>query len=74
MVSFRDVSFSYNKKNKIYTGLSFDIKKNSTTSFVGKSGCGKSTILKMIINLLKANSGNIYYNLENGVMAIKILI
>ena len=71
LISFRDVSFSYNKKNKIYTGLSFDIKKNSTTSFVGKSGCGKSTILKMIINLLKTNSGNIYYNLENEVMTNK---
>lgn len=41
--------------------VSFDIFKGETLGLIGESGCGKSTVSKMIINLLEADSGEILF-------------
>ena len=42
--------------------LTFSVKKNSFTGFLGPNGAGKSTTLKILTNLISANSGNAYLN------------
>ena len=49
------------KKRKLYavSGVSFDVKRGETLGLVGESGCGKSTIAKMIAGSLPVSSGSI---------------
>src|SRR5699024_2943361 len=47
--------------------VSFHVKRGSTFAFLGTNGAGKSTVIHMIINLLKPNHGDIIFtdgNLE----------
>lgn len=46
----------------IVNGLSLDLKKGATLSILGKSGCGKTTLLKMIAGLLPLDDGKIELN------------
>lgn len=43
-------------------GVSFDIEKQKTFSLVGESGCGKSTIARSILQLVKPTSGSIKFD------------
>jgi len=49
-ISFNNVDFSYPGKNdrQILNNLSFEIPQGKTVAFVGSSGCGKSTILRLL--------------------------
>ena len=58
-VEFKNVSYSYNKEKNIINNLSFKINKNSSVALVGESGSGKSTIIKLIMGLIKYDKGNI---------------
>lgn len=42
--------------------LSCSVEKAGTLALLGSSGCGKSTVLKMIAGLLPADSGNVFLN------------
>ena len=42
-------------------GVSFQIQRGQTFGLVGESGCGKTTVGKMIVDLIKPTSGSIYY-------------
>ena len=55
---FKNVYFSYGD-NKVLKDLSFKVKANSTTAFVGKSGAGKSTIFSLIDKMYEVDSGEI---------------
>ena len=57
-ILFKNVDYGYSDK-LIIEDLSFDIKKNSSVAFVGESGSGKSTIIKLIMGLLKYEEGSI---------------
>ena len=57
-IKFQDVNFQYNNK-ELFKDLNFEIKPNTMVAFVGKSGEGKSTILKLIGKNYKLNSGRI---------------
>ena len=45
--------------------ISLDIMPNETVGLVGESGCGKSTVGNVIIQLLKATGGKIYFEGSN---------
>ncbi|WP_244563066.1 ABC transporter ATP-binding protein [Paenibacillus uliginis] len=57
-IEFRNVSFHYGKVRTL-NNLSFSIEQEMSVAFVGLSGGGKSTIIKLIVGLLKKNEGNI---------------
>ena len=61
-ISFNNVSYSYSDEKDLIKNLSLKIKKNSSVAFVGESGSGKSTIIKLIIGLIKYDSGEILIN------------
>lgn len=58
-IEFKNVSYSYNGEKNIIDNLSFKTDADSSVALVGESGSGKSTIIKLIMGLLKYNSGNI---------------
>lgn len=59
-IEFKNLSYRYNEKRKnVIENLSFKIKANSSVALVGESGSGKSTIIKLIIGLIKYQKGNI---------------
>lgn len=62
-IEFKNVSFAYNDK-KVIDNLSLKIKANTSVALVGESGSGKSTIIKLIMGLIKYNSGNILIDNE----------
>ncbi len=46
-------------------GISFDMKQGETLGLVGESGCGKSTTGRVILQLLKPTSGNVFFENTN---------
>ncbi len=58
-VEFKNVSYGYNEEKEIIHDLSLKIKANSSVALVGESGSGKSTIIKLIMGLIKYQKGNI---------------
>jgi ABC-type multidrug transport system fused ATPase/permease subunit len=59
-IKFKNISFSYMGSNeKVLDNLSFSIKKNAITVIKGKSGMGKSTIVNLLMGLLKPVTGEI---------------
>ena len=60
MLSFENVSFIYEKENlPTLENLSFGVEKGGFVSIIGVSGCGKSTIFRLINKLLPMQSGGI---------------
>ena len=70
--TFDDNFFTENSKNSVMAvnDVSFNIKEGEIFGLVGESGSGKSTIAKMIVNLFKPTSGEIYFD-ENCITKIK---
>lgn len=52
------------KTVQVLHDINFNVKKGEIISLIGSSGCGKSTILKLIINLEDQTCGNIYLDDE----------
>lgn len=66
-IEFKDVKFGYYENTPVLKGISFKINAHSIVSFVGESGCGKSTIISLInkIYALNENSGEILLDGHN---------
>lgn len=50
--------------NKVIDDLSFSVPEHSVFGFIGKNGAGKTTVMKMVLGLLKADEGEIFVNGE----------
>lgn len=64
MIEFRNVSFSYGDK-PVLKNLSFLIPDGESRVIMGQSGSGKSTILRLILCLVKPNEGDILIDNTN---------
>lgn len=58
-VTFDRVAFSYDKKKEILKDVSLDVSPGTTVAFVGATGAGKSTILKLIDRFYDVTGGSI---------------
>ena len=58
-VSFEDVTFAYIEDKWVLRGLSLAIEPGESVAFVGESGCGKSTIVKLIMGFYAPQKGRI---------------
>ncbi|MFX0042748.1 MAG: ABC transporter ATP-binding protein [Candidatus Hodarchaeota archaeon] len=62
-IEFKDVSFSYEDKGQInipvFKNLNFTIDPQQTIALVGPTGCGKTTLAKLILSLYKPKEGTI---------------
>ncbi|OON85363.1 hypothetical protein BXO88_12675 [Oribacterium sp. C9] len=71
-IEFRSVNFSYggsNRESEDFTGgerelalenISFSLKKGESLGIIGPTGCGKTTIVNLLMRFYDADSGNIY--------------
>ncbi len=58
-ITFENVVFGYSPMQKVLNGVSFEIKEGETIAFVGPIGCGKSTIMNLILRFLDPQEGRI---------------
>ncbi len=58
-VSFKDVTFGYEKGINVIEHVSFDVKAGESIALVGPTGAGKSTIVSLISRFYDINSGSI---------------
>lgn len=63
-VEFADVSLK-NERGTVLDGISFRIEKGEKIAIVGETGCGKTTLLKMIVGLVRPNAGTVMVGGEN---------
>lgn len=64
-VQFKNVNFSYNKKDLSLNNINLEFKKGKKYAIVGESGSGKSTLLKLLLGYYNNYTGTIQYdNLE----------
>ncbi len=61
MLKFEDVSFSY-LNQPVLDGLDFHVKEGEFVFLIGKSGCGKTTLLQMIYMNLLPQTGKVIFN------------
>jgi ABC-type multidrug transport system, ATPase and permease components len=61
------VDFSYNKEDVVLRKASFHMKPCEIFALIGPSGEGKTTIIRLLLALLKPGSGRIVYKDENGI-------
>ncbi len=55
---FDNVSISFGKKN-IVKNITMEFKKGEITTIIGKNGCGKSSLLRIISKAVKQDEGNV---------------
>lgn len=77
LIKLNNLSFSYDRKNPILENINFTFSKNKIYSIVGENGEGKSTLVKLILNLINSKNNKmikvndnlednyISYNLSN---------
>ena len=62
-IEFSHVSFRYNNKMPLVVDdLSLKIKPGQYVAIVGKTGCGKSTLVRLMLGFEKPEKGSIYYD------------
>jgi len=63
-IEFRNVTIEFDDR-KVLNNLSFKVMKGETKIILGGSGCGKSTTIKLVLGLLKPDSGQILVDGED---------
>lgn len=64
-VSLKNVNFSYIPDKKLIENFSLDVKKGQKIAIVGPTGCGKTTLINLLMRFYDVNSGSISISGEN---------
>ncbi|HHX13621.1 MAG TPA: ABC transporter ATP-binding protein [Clostridiales bacterium] len=64
-IELKNVSFSYDDDAEVLKDISFVAKQNEVTALVGKSGCGKTSILRLVSRLYDVTGGEILISNED---------
>jgi ATP-binding cassette subfamily B protein len=58
-ITFRDVDFAYDGKHFVFEGVDLDVRFGETVAFVGPTGAGKSTLMKLLSRMYDPQGGEI---------------
>ncbi len=58
-VSFEQVDFAYSKKKPLIRDFSLDVQSGQTIAIVGPTGCGKTTLINLLMRFYDVNNGKI---------------
>lgn len=58
-IEIRNLAFSYSPDKKLITDLNLNVKKGMTVAIVGPTGCGKTTLINLLMRFYDADSGEI---------------
>ncbi len=61
-IEIEKLSFHYPGQEDLFRNVSFSARQGERIAIVGKSGCGKTTLLKLLVGLLHADEGKIRYS------------
>lgn len=61
-IKFDKIDFSYIKEKPIYENFDLKISKGEWIAFIGETGCGKTTITRLLLKFYKPNKGRILWN------------
>lgn len=64
-IRFENVDFSYSKDTKLITNLNIKIKQGQKIAIVGPTGCGKTTLVNLLMRFYDVDSGNIYVDYDS---------
>ena len=60
-IQIKNLCFRYSEQDPyVFKNLSFEIKPGESVAIVGQSGCGKTTLMKVLLRLLTPSSGDIF--------------
>jgi ATP-binding cassette subfamily B protein len=59
MIEFQDVSFAYGNGERVLHNISVTVGAGETVAFVGQTGSGKSTLIKLLLRFYQPDSGRI---------------
>lgn len=58
-LEFRNVNFAYQERDPLFHDLSFNVVAGETVAFVGSTGSGKSTLVKLLLRLYQHQGGQV---------------
>lgn len=64
-IEFSNTAFKYLKSDEILKNVNLKLEKGNIYGFIGGSGCGKSTIIKLLLGLYMPAFGEIHFNEQN---------
>lgn len=64
-ITFKQVSFSYDKERSVISDLTLDIPAGSRVAIVGETGAGKSTLIQLLMRFYEVDSGAILIDGED---------
>lgn len=64
-VEFRNVKFEYKEGIPVLKNISFSVDKGETAAFIGKTGCGKSTLMNLLLGFYEGYEGEILIDGQN---------
>jgi ABC-type multidrug transport system fused ATPase/permease subunit len=72
-IHFKDISFNYNKSDMtVLNKVSFDVEPGQVVAFVGPSGGGKTTVLRLMLGLVQPREGSITVESLDGEIALRV--
>lgn len=64
-INLKNLSFAYNNDKYVLNNISLNIKKGQKIAIIGKTGCGKTTLINLLMNFYKLNNGEILIDNNN---------
>ena len=72
-IHFKDISFNYSKSDMtVLDKVSFDVEPGQVVAFVGPSGGGETTVLRLMLGLVAPREGSITVESMNGAISVPV--